>query len=82
MHKIVRKLSVFLFIISPIASIQSQISKGNLSKGQLITAEIHPNEKHSFDLNLDKDQFVLLKLMQRGVDMKISTFDTNGKKID
>jgi len=34
-----------------------------------------------FNLDLDKDEFVILKVMQQGVDLQITTYDANGEKI-
>ncbi|MCW5516642.1 serine hydrolase domain-containing protein [Muriicola sp. Z0-33] len=82
MDKLICKLVVFLFIVAPVALTQAQIQKGSLTQGKLVSAEIGPADKHNYDLILEEGQFVFLKLMQRGVDMKISTFDTNGDKIE
>ena len=82
MNKIILKLAILFFLVAPIAIIYGQIQKGPLTRGKLITAEIHPAEKHIYELNLDKDQFVLLKLVQKGVDMKITTYDPKGEKLE
>jgi len=82
MEKIIRNLVLFTFIISPIALVHGQIQKGVLTKGNLISEEIGPPQTHSYELNLEKDHFVFLKLMQKGVDVKISTFDPDGNKIE
>jgi len=58
------------------------LKKGELFKGKLTTSEITPTEKHHYNLSLEKDQFVFFKLMQIGVDMKITTYDPKGEKIE
>ena len=76
------KLTVILFFLLQINSIQSQIQKGELRKDKTITTEIVPGEKHQYKVKLKKDQFAFIKLMQLGVDVIITTYDTSGEKIE
>ena len=71
-----------LFMFVHINLVQAQIQKGLLTKEKVITSEISPNEKHQYKVKLGKDQFAFLKLMQKGVDMKITTYDPKGEKLE
>lgn len=82
MNQTIIRLSLLLLLFSPINIIQAQIQKGELFKGKLTTSEITPTEKHHYNINLEKDQFAFFRLMQKGVDMKITTYDSEGEKIE
>ncbi|MBV1888326.1 MAG: beta-lactamase family protein [Urechidicola sp.] len=53
-----------------------------MSKGVLVATEIKPTDKHRYKIKLKKNKFAFFKLMQKQVDVKITTFDTDGEKID
>ena len=76
------KLSFLLLLLIPLNTAQAQIKKGDLQKGVLTSSEITASEKHHYKINLQEDQFVFLRLMQKGVDLKINTFDSEGEKIE
>ena len=82
MSKYLLNALLFLVLLAPLSLVFGQIQKGTLLKDKLVTATISPGDVHRYDLNLEAEQFVLLKLMQKGVDLKIATFDTNGEKIE
>ena len=73
---------LFLVLLAPLSLVFGQIQKGTLLKDKLVTATISPGEVHHYDLNLEAEQFVLLKLMQKGVDVRIATYDPDGEKIE
>ena len=50
-----------------------------LKKGEVINASISSNESHRYLLQMEKDQFTLLEIMQKGVDLKVTTYDPAGK---
>lgn len=72
----------FIVIFFSSTHLSAQIQKGELKKGEKALAEIQPTETHRYTLALDKDQYVFLKLMQQGVDVKINTYDPSGDKIE
>jgi hypothetical protein len=76
------RLSVQVLLCLQISTIHSQVEKGELFKGKLTTSNITPSEKHHYKLNLEKDQFVFFRLMQKGVDMKITTYNSEGGKLE
>ena len=78
----ITKSWLLLLFLTPISFIQAQIEKGELFKGKRAISEISPNEKHHFTINLEKDQFAFFRLMQKGVDMKITTYDSEGEKME
>lgn len=82
MNQTIIRLSLLLLLFAPKGIIQAQIQKGELVKGNLTTSEINPSEKHHYQIDLEKDQFVFFRLMQKGVDMKITTYDSDGKKME
>ncbi len=82
MKQLLVKLCLLLLLVTPMSIVQAQIQKGELFKGKLISSEITPAEKHHYNINLGKDQFAFFKLMQKGVDMKITTYDSKGEKIE
>jgi len=82
MNQTIIRLSLVLLLFTPISIIQAQIEKGELFKGKLTTSEITPIEKHHYSIDLEKDQFAFFRLMQKGVDMKITTYDSEGEKIE
>jgi CubicO group peptidase (beta-lactamase class C family) len=81
MNYCVVKSKVTLLIIFLSVSLNAQFLKGELSEGSPISAEILPKETHQYKVVMAKDQFAFFKLMQRGVDLKITTYDVRGNKI-
>lgn len=75
------KLTLALFLLLQFNLAQGQIQKGELMIGKSMTSEIAPNEKHQYKVKLGKDQFAFFKLIQKGVDIKITTYDPKGDKI-
>ena len=71
-----------LFILIQSSVLYTQTQKGELTLGQTVTTEINPGEQHQYVLNMNADQFGFLRLMQQGVDIKISTFNPNGDKLE
>ncbi len=78
--KITTTLGFFLCLFFTTAL--AQVQKGELLKGKAVSAEIAPKEQHRYSVSLEKNQFAFFKLMQEGVDVKISTYTPKGKKID
>ncbi|KAA3641262.1 MAG: serine hydrolase [Bacteroidetes bacterium] len=74
-------LIVLLISLFQVGTIQAQIQKGKLVKENAVSAEIAPGEKHQYTVDLKKDQFAFFKLMQEGVDLKVTTYDTEGNEI-
>ncbi|MEM7085530.1 MAG: serine hydrolase [Bacteroidota bacterium] len=70
-----------LLILLQIAYAEAQIDKGALKQRKKVSNNIAPTDVHQYTLNLKENQFAFLKLMQHGVDMKVETFDSEGKKM-
>ena len=81
MNYCVFKSKVTLFIILLSVSLNAQFLKGELSEGNPISTEILPKETHQYKVVMARDQFAFFKLMQQGVDLKITTYDVSGNKI-
>jgi len=82
MNQTTFKLLLLLIVCLPISLTQAQTQKGELVIGKSFTSEITPTEKHKYNIVLEKDQIAFFKLMQNGVDMVITTYDSEGKKIE
>ena len=76
------KLTVLFFLLLQINLTSAQIEKGKLTKGEIVESEIAPGEKHQYKISLDSGQFAFFKLMQQGVDLKITTYDSKVEKIE
>jgi len=59
----------------------AQSEKGKLEIGKTQSHKTTSEEKHYFTLDLKKDQFIFLKVLQKGVDLQITTYDTNGEEM-
>ncbi|MBX2875507.1 MAG: beta-lactamase family protein [Saprospiraceae bacterium] len=75
-------LTSLLCLILQMGFLQAQIQKGDLKKGKTASAEISPNEKHHYTVTLGPNQYAFFRLMQQGVDMKITTYDPAGNKLE
>jgi CubicO group peptidase (beta-lactamase class C family) len=82
MKKLLIKFSLLLLMVMQMSTIHAQVQKGELIKDKLISSEITPAEKHQYNISLEKDQFVFFRLMQKGVDVEITTYDPEGKKME
>lgn len=82
MNQTMIRLSFLLLVLTPVGIIQAQVQKGELFKGKLTSSEITSNEKHQYTINLEKDQFVFFKLMQQGIDLQVTTYNTLGEKLE
>jgi len=71
-----------LLVAFQITFLNAQAPKGALERNKMITASIEPGQKHRYTIKLDKNQFAVLKLVQKGVDVLITTYDPDGKKLE
>ena len=78
--KITTTLGLFLCLFFTTAL--AQVQKGELLKSKTVSAEIVPKEQHRYSVSLEKNQFAFFKLMQEGVDVKVTTYTPKGKKIE
>jgi CubicO group peptidase (beta-lactamase class C family) len=74
--------AIFLILISHLTVLSAQDNKGELKSNETVSFELQKDESHLFTMDLEKDQFVMLKLTQRGIDVSISTFDPAGNEIE
>ncbi len=82
MNQTIIRLSLLLVLCAPLITLQAQVKKGELFKGKLTSSEISNPEKHQYTINLEKDQFVFFKLMQEGIDLQVTTYNTLGEKLE
>jgi len=80
--KTIIRLSLLLLLFTPIITIQAQTQKEELVKGNLTSSEIDASKKHQYTIKLKKNQFVFFKLMQQGIDLKVTTYNTLGEKLE
>lgn len=82
MNQSIIKLSFLLLLLTPISTIQAQIEKGELVKDKPISSKFDTNEKHQYTVNLKNNQFAFFKLMQDGIDLKVTTYNTLNEKLE
>jgi CubicO group peptidase (beta-lactamase class C family) len=82
MNQLTNRLSLLLLLLIPISNVHAQIEKGQLVQGKLIESVITSEENHQYTINLKKDQFVFFKLMQDGIDLKVTTYNTLNEKLE
>jgi len=71
-----------LILFFPLSVLSAQDNKGELKINETVSFELQKDESHLFTIDLGKDQFVLLKLMQRGIDVEITTFNPEGDEME
>jgi len=71
-----------LFISIQLSTTYAQIQKGDLVLNKTISSEFLLAEKHQYKVKLDKDQFAFFKVMQKGVDLKIVSYNNKSEKMD
>ena len=49
--------------------------------GEVISREISASENHSYEIRLKKDQFVVFKVLQKGIDLKLITYTIAGEQL-
>jgi CubicO group peptidase (beta-lactamase class C family) len=59
-----------------------QVIKGFLHQHKVIDAQISGAEKHRYQITLAKDQFAEFRLVQKGIDLMVTTFNTTGDKVE
>lgn len=82
MNQAIFRFSLLLLLFAPISTIQAQIEKGELVQGKLMASEITSGEKHQYTIELEKNQFAFFKLMQEGIDLKVTTYNILNEKLD
>lgn len=82
MSQSIIKLSILLLLLAPINKIQAQIGKGELVKDKPISSKFDTSEKHLYTINLENNQFAFFKLMQKGIDLKVTTYSTLNEKLE
>jgi hypothetical protein len=82
-QSMILKVCVFFIAFLSIQTfmLNAQINKGYLKDHIIVNATISSNERHLYKVKMEKDEFAAFRLMQQGVDVMITTYDLNGKKI-
>ncbi len=62
--------------------LQSQTGQNELRQGITISRAIKPGEAHQYSIKLDANLFAFFRLIQQGIDVTITTYDPDGKKIE
>lgn len=73
---------VILILIFKLGILSAQLDQGTLKINEKVSKEIQASESHQFTMDLKKDQFVLLELLQHGIDLEIITFNPAGDEIE
>lgn len=77
-----RWIVVLVAVVGSLAFLNAQKANKKLVVGTQIRSDFRTNVEHTYELQLEKGQFALLDLEQKGVDVKISTYSPNGKEIE
>jgi CubicO group peptidase (beta-lactamase class C family) len=72
-------LSLILILLC--LNAQSQLQKGELKMGEDMSFEIKPGGMHQVIVSLEQNQFVYIKLLQKGIDVQIDVKDPSGNKV-
>ena len=70
-----------IFLLCQLSILHAQNREGELSMGDTISTKIGQAEKHRYKIRLEKDRFVFLRLVQNGVDLKITTYGPKTEKL-
>jgi CubicO group peptidase (beta-lactamase class C family) len=70
-----------LFCCIHTSGLKAQTKQSELLIGAHISTVLKPGEKHQYTLKLKDEQFAFIKLVQKGVDIIITSYDADGKKI-
>ncbi len=76
------KFALLLLLIFSSNLVYGQVDKGFLKKNKVVKAEISYNEKHRYQIKLKKNQFAEFRLMQKGIDLMITTYNSKGEKAE
>lgn len=80
MTSTVSKPVIGIFLLLQLIDVHGQIQKGTLLQGKKVAAEITAGAKHQYTVNLEKNQYAIFRLMQKGTDLVITTFNPDGSK--
>ena len=82
-QSIISKVCVFFiaFLSIQTFALNAQINKGYLKNHIIVNTTISSKERHLYKVKMEKNEFASFRLMQQGVDVMITTYDLNGKKI-
>jgi CubicO group peptidase (beta-lactamase class C family) len=74
---------LLIFLVSfQINFVQAQIQKGAITKNNPISTELLPTKKHQYTVKMGKNKFAFFRLMQQGIDVKITTYNPKGEKLE
>ncbi|HLO59007.1 MAG TPA: serine hydrolase [Bacteroidales bacterium] len=77
--QIAYKCMITAFFCFAMLLVNCQTKEFTLTQGTKTSAELKTGETHRYSLNLDANQFVFANLFQRGIDLKITAYDPDGK---
>jgi CubicO group peptidase (beta-lactamase class C family) len=81
MKSIIYKLLFVAVLFSLVVAVAAQPSSKQLTQGAVTGSGISAGEKHNYAVELEKDDFVFIRVMQQGIDLAITAFDPKGGKI-
>lgn len=76
-----KKSGLVLIVMLLALKLQAQEQRGLLIVGKKVIATIGTGQKHVYKIRLEKNQFALLKIVQKGVDTKVMTYDPKGQQV-
>ncbi len=81
LYLMVRQFLAICFSLSSFL-VLAQTDKGELLPDEMVSNEIGGQDKHRYTIQLDKNQYAFLRVMQRGIDLMITTYDRKGEELE
>jgi CubicO group peptidase (beta-lactamase class C family) len=80
-QKVYRYMFITVLFMTMFFPINAQNKEITLAKGDVASSGITTGDVHRYTLTLDANQFVFANLFQKGIDIKITAYDPDGKVI-
>jgi CubicO group peptidase (beta-lactamase class C family) len=76
-----KQFVIFTFLLFPIFQLKAQTESRFLKIGKPVVSGILVKEKHLYKIKLEKEHFAFFRVKQKGVDVLITTYNPQGRKI-
>lgn len=78
----IRQIITAVLIITTFNSpLKAQLVIKNLSRGEMISSSLKKGERHQYLLDLKSNQFIFVRLMQKGIDLTVTVYDPASNKM-
>ena len=73
--------ALLLLLLFSTNLVYGQTDKGFLKKNKIVKTDINHTEKHRYQVKLKKNQFAEFRLVQNGIDLMITTYNSRREKV-